>query len=268
MQRFATSQWPGALTEPITEFHSGVGTWDDKPRLPLPLRLTLRVIGREVRAALSRWATGRWFSGLWRGDRAELQEQSEVVSGRPVFRDQVIGDPKDVDVLHGVRLSRGRRRDQCRALNTDPTVWQRIRRTVRSDPKRAADSYSADDEVVFRDEVINLPAAVGKGSPKGLEDPPDSIPATRLLRSVSSRRVINSIGSPHLCRLVRRSPVQGIVIAPDQILVRLLFGSASLRLGSPNHQYASSSHVPDAKDGQAIVERGSRSPLPPIRTDN
>src|SRR5712691_382640 len=125
-------------------------------------------------------------SGLWRGDRAELKEQSEVVSGRPVFRDQGIGDPKDVDVLHGVRLSRGRRRDQCRALNTDPTVWQRIRRTVRSDPKRAADGYSADDEVIFRDEVINLPAAVGKGSPKGPEDPPDSIPATRLLRSVLS----------------------------------------------------------------------------------
>src|SRR5713101_8496331 len=186
MQRFATSQWPGALTEPITEFHSGVGTWDDKPRLPLPLRLTLRVIGREVRAALSRWATGRWFSGLWRGDRAELQEQSEVVSGRPVFRDQVIGDPKDVDVLHGVGLARGRRRDQCRALNTDPTVWQRIRRTVRSDPKSAAYSYSADDEFVFRDEVINLPAAAGKGSPKGVEDPPDCIPAPRLLRSVLS----------------------------------------------------------------------------------
>jgi len=77
------------------------------------------------------------------------------VSGRPVFRDQAIGDPKDVDVLHRVRLSRGRGRDQCRALNTDPTVLQRIRRTVRSDPKRAADCYSADDEVVFRDEAIN-----------------------------------------------------------------------------------------------------------------
>src|SRR5712691_9141678 len=175
-------------------------------------------------------------SGLWRGDRAELKEQSEVVSGRPVFRDQGIGDPIDVDVLHGVRLSRGRRRDQCRALNTDPTVWQRIRRTARSDPKRAADCYSADDEVVFRDEVIYLPATVGKGSPKGLEDPPDSIPATWLLRSVSSRCVISGIGCPHLCRLVWRSPFQGIVIAPDQILVSLLFGSASLPLGAPNHQ--------------------------------
>ena len=71
-------------------------------------------------------------SGLWRGDRAELPEQSQVVSGRPVFHDQAIGDPKDVDVLDRVRLSRGGWWDQGGALNTDPTVWQRIRRTGRS----------------------------------------------------------------------------------------------------------------------------------------
>jgi hypothetical protein len=190
-----------SIPKPIHEFDV-FGTRDDNPRLPLQLRLTLLVFGSRDKGRSGRWVTVAGASGLWRGDRAELEEQSDVVSGRPVFHDQAIGDPKDVDVFHGVRLSRGRRRDQCRALNTDPTVWQRIRRTVRSDPKRAADSYSGDDEVVFRDEVINVPAAVGKGSPKGPEDPPDSIPATRLLRSVSSRRVINSIGSPHLCRLV------------------------------------------------------------------
>src|SRR5258708_17944889 len=54
-------------------------------------------------------------------------------------------------------------------------------------------------------------------------------------------------------------------MAPDQILVTLLLGSASPPLGSPNHQYASSSHVPDAKDGQAIVGQDSRSSLPLIR---
>src|SRR6266568_2028429 len=38
------------------------------------------------------------------GDGAELQQEAEVVPGRPVLRDHAAGDPKDMDVLDRIRL--------------------------------------------------------------------------------------------------------------------------------------------------------------------
>src|SRR2546425_12390114 len=86
---------------------------------------------------------------LRRNDRAELEEQTEVVARGPVFGDQTIGDPEDVDVLHRVGLAECGLWNQLRAFYSDPARRHLPGRSFWNGSKRPAHSHATYNFVVF-----------------------------------------------------------------------------------------------------------------------
>src|SRR5712691_3259997 len=162
----------------------------------------------------------RYESGWGRNDRAELEEQTEVVARGPVFGDQTIGDPEDVDVLHRVGLAECGLWNQLRAFYSDPARRHLPGRSFWNGSKRPAHSHATYNFVVFRDHVVDLKPAVGKGSAQHPKPNRHALlPAWRRL-SVAAGRVVQRDTCPELHGVVQLPSLHGIEVALDQSLVR------------------------------------------------
>src|SRR5712691_1414795 len=157
-------------------FALGLGGFE--ARLPPPLTLTLRVFGREVTAALSRWATGRWiFRTLARRSRRVAGAELGRLGPPSVPRSSHRRSERCGIVLHGVRLSRGGRRDQCRR--------DAVRRVFEALWTAFLGRRWQIDDLIAKDEFVVCRVTVSGTFGVRPHRPPDPLPngCPRLLRS-------------------------------------------------------------------------------------
>src|SRR5713101_5828214 len=155
---------------------------------------------------------------LGRNDRAELEEQTEVVARGPVFGDQTIGDTEDVDVLHRVGLAERGLWNQLRAFYSDPAGRHLPGRSFWNGSKRPAHSNATYNLVVLRDHVVDLKPAVRSAQhPKPNRH---AIPPAWPRLSVAAGRVVQRDRCPELHGVVQLPSLHRIEVALDQLLVR------------------------------------------------